>query len=162
MAIITATATIRAIAATAKPKSRRVPGFCAKATMQRTQTAGKAATAAAIGADVPATVQSGCISETWANHSTRTIGSIMAKGPPRHCGSSVNNTAAAATPDASTPAARAGQAPPASIAADTASPRVATIAAAAELIAIASQDVLPQWAGPTLTANATATLAAAP
>ncbi len=43
----------------------------------------------------------------------------------------------------------------------TASPRVATITAAAELTAIASQAVRPQCAGPTLTTNATATLAAA-
>jgi hypothetical protein len=161
MAIMTATATRRAAAATTKPKSPRILRSRASARTHSTPTAGKEATAAAIGAELPATVGSDCISDTWVNQMLRTIGSIMAKGPARHAGSSARNTAVAARPQQKTPPARAGQPAGASIAAASVSPRVATTTAAAELIAIASQAVPPQCVGPTLMTNATATLAAA-
>src|SRR5579864_7200069 len=161
MAIMTATATRSAAASTMKPKSPRILQSRASANAHSTPTAGKAATAAAIGAEVPATVGSDCISDTWLNQMLRTMGSIMAKGPARHAGSRARNTAVAAKPQPNTPAARAGQPAGASLAAASASPSVATTIAAAELMAIASQAVPLQCVGPTLMTNATATLAAA-
>ena len=51
------------------------------------------------------------------NQMVRTIGSIMAKGPARHCGSIAMNSAAAAAAQASAPPARTGHGAPASVAA---------------------------------------------
>src|SRR5580700_3250768 len=112
MASITPHATVSATAATRKPKSRRVAGFRANASVHNTATAGNAATAAPIGGDLLVTIHSDCISETWLNQISRTLGSIMAKGPARHCGSIATNTTTATSPDTATPAARTGQEAP--------------------------------------------------
>ena len=85
----------------------------------------------------------------------------MAKGPERHFGSIARNTAAATALDIKTLAARTCQDDATTATAEIASPSVAAITAATELIAMASQAVLPQRAGPMLTPNAIATLAAA-